>query len=343
MSLTLSGIEKHHPDFSLGPVDLSVADSITAILGPSGSGKTTLLDVIAGFDSPDRGEVRLDGRPLEPVPPEDRRIGVVFQDYALFPHLSVVENLDFGAQDGGSIDEVADLLAIEDLLDRMPDTLSGGEKQRVALGRALVAQPDALLLDEPLSNLDAPIRRRLQRELRGILSELSIPVVYITHNQDEAATVADSLVVLRDGRVCQSGPVETVFSHPKTPFVADFLGVENLFEGTVVSSGPDGTQVDLGWTTITALEEAVGATVTVGMRPEDVDLAPVSENPGGPNAIRCRIERIVPKRTGAIVSIEASEGTDLVVRRWQTGLPTGVEVGAMAVATVDPEAVVLLE
>ena len=343
MSLTLSRVEKRYDDFTLGPVDLSVENAVTAVLGPSGSGKTTLLDLIAGFEHPDGGDILLDGRELRWLPPEERQVGVVFQDYALFPHLTVAGNLAFGADAETRIEETADLLAIGDLLDRMPATLSGGEKQRVALGRALVSEPDALLLDEPLSNLDAPIRRRLQRDLRDILSTLSIPVVYVTHDQDEAATVADSIAVLRDGTVSKTGPVEAVFADPETPFVADFVGVENLLEGTVVSTGPEGTRVDLGWTEFVASDRAAGPAVTVGIRPADLGLEPGDADPDRDNAIRGTVERVVSQRTGTVVTVEGPDGTRLVVRRRETDLPPGVEVGSSVIVTVDPDAVILLE
>lgn len=267
--LELGEVALGRESFELGPVDLSVDRGVTVLLGPSGSGKTSVLEVISGLVEPDSGEVRLGGRSLAGVPPEHRGVGMVFQDYALFPHLSVRENIRYG---GGSEDEVAELLEIRDLLDRRIEGLSGGEKQRVALARTLSSGPDALLMDEPLSSLDAPIRRRLRHDLRDILLDLDIPVLYVTHDQEEALVVGDRIAVMADGVIHQEGSPHEVLSRPRDRFVASFMGAENVFSGEVVSSGPGG--VEVSW--VGGVVEAEGDRFVPGdevefcVRPEDI-------------------------------------------------------------------------
>jgi len=304
MSLELAGIEATRGDFSLGPVSLTVEEGVTVILGPSGAGKSTLLELIAGFETPESGTVALDGTRIDGLPPEERNVGMVFQDAALFPHLSVAENLRFGAPEGADIERTVRTLGIGDLLDRDPTTLSGGERRRVALARTLVTDPDALVLDEPLSSLDAPIRRRLRLALRDILSDLDVPVVYVTHDQEEAAVVADRVAVLFDGTIRQAGPVGTVFDNPATPTVARFLGVENLLEGTVRERDGGTTTVEIGGTTLRAAAgvDAGVEQVTVGFRPTAIEFA---NGANAENTIAVDVERVVPGRDGATVVLAA--------------------------------------
>ncbi|MFB6183763.1 MAG: ABC transporter ATP-binding protein [Haloarculaceae archaeon] len=237
--LELDALNKSHGAFELGPVDLSVGEEILSVLGPSGCGKTTLLSLVAGILLPDAGTVALDGRDLTDRPPEDRNVAYVFQDGALFPHMSVRENVGYAAASDADVERFAGTLEIEALLDRPVDTLSGGERQRVALARALAARPDALLLDEPLANLDAPIKRRLRFELRDVLSTLEVPVIYVTHDQRQATTMGDRIAVVRDGTVRQVGTAEDVFERPASGFVAEFTGSVNLFPATVVERTAD--------------------------------------------------------------------------------------------------------
>lgn len=266
--LELVELELDRGGFSLGPLSLEVPAGVTALLGPSGGGKTTVLELVAGLAEADAGEVRLGGESLSGEPPERRGVGMVFQDYALFPHLSVRENVRYG---GGSVEEVAGLLEIEDLLDRGVEGLSGGEKQRVALARALCSGPDALLMDEPLSSLDAPIRRRLRHDLREILLELEIPVLYVTHDQEEALVIGDRIAVMAEGEVHQEGSPREVLTEPRDRFVASFMGAENVFAGEVVEAG-DG--LELSWSG--GAVEAEGSGFVEGeevefcVRPEDI-------------------------------------------------------------------------
>ncbi|MBB6647269.1 ABC transporter ATP-binding protein [Halobellus ruber] len=265
MRLTLDGVRKAYGDtVALGGsgsetdrggrggnaaagIDLDVADGeFFTLVGPSGCGKTTTLRLVAGFDSPTRGTIRFDGREMAGVPPEDRGVGVVFQNYALFPHLSVAENVAYGLRftdppNGGSVDErVSSLLELVDLPDagaRDPGELSGGQRQRVALARALAPGPDLLLLDEPMSALDAQLRERLRLQIKEIQSTLGITTLYVTHDQEEALAVSDRVAVMSDGAVEQVGTPQAVYRRPETRFVAEFVGDNNVFEGRVRSTG----------------------------------------------------------------------------------------------------------
>lgn len=252
--------------FEFGPVDLSVGPEVLSVLGPSGCGKTTLVDVVAGYLSPQAGAIDLNGCSLEGVPPEARGTAVVFQDGALFPHMTARENVAYAGADRDTVQRLAETLDVIDVLDRPADALSGGERQRVALARALAAEPDVLLLDEPLANLDTPIRRRLRADLRTLLAEQGVPVLYLTHDQRAAAAVGDRVAVLRDGELEQVGPPQTVFTRPATPFVASFTDGGGILEGAVVTLG-DGFGVDIGQTVLEApIAGPAGRSVTLAVR-----------------------------------------------------------------------------
>ncbi|RLE52516.1 MAG: glycerol-3-phosphate ABC transporter ATP-binding protein, partial [Candidatus Methanomethylicota archaeon] len=202
------------------------------LLGPSGCGKTTTLRIIAGLEEPTKGEVYIDDQPVTYLPPKDRDIAMVFQNYALYPHMKVYDNIAFPLklrkypkeEIDKMVKEVAEMLHIEDLLDRMPKQLSGGEQQRVALARALIRRPKAFLLDEPLSNLDAKLRVVMRAELKRLQKELGVTTVYVTHDQAEAMTMADRIAVMKDGKVLQVGSPADVFNKPVNLFVAGFIG-----------------------------------------------------------------------------------------------------------------------
>ncbi|MBS1263682.1 MAG: Trehalose/maltose import ATP-binding protein MalK [Methanonatronarchaeales archaeon] len=270
-TLEMESVERRYPDFSLGPVDVAFGAGVTVILGPSGSGKSTLLKIIAGFESFE-GSVRMGGRPLDGLPPEKRGVGLVFQRYALFPHLDVRENIAYGAGDPDRVLETAELLEIENLLSREVGGLSGGEQQRVALARALCCDPEALLLDEPLSSLDAQIRRRLRHDLKELLGDLDVPVIYVTHDQEEAMVVGDRIAVMGGGRIHQVGKPGEVMRRPRDRFVASFMGAENVFSGEVVESGEDGLEVSWRGGVVEAETSgfAVGEDVEFCVRPEDI-------------------------------------------------------------------------
>jgi thiamine transport system ATP-binding protein len=246
----LDGVSKEYAGTTaLDGLSLSVREGeFFTLVGPSGCGKTTTLRLLGGFEEPTAGRVRFDGEGVAGVPPEDRGVGVVFQNYALFPHMSVAENVGYGLRfseppDGGSREErVADLLDLVGLggmCDRDPEALSGGQQQRVALARALAPGPHLLLLDEPMSALDARLRERLRLQVKHVQSELGVTTVYVTHDQEEALAVSDRVAVMHDGRVEQVGTPREVYRRPETRFVAEFVGDNNVFEGRVVGDAPD--------------------------------------------------------------------------------------------------------
>jgi putative spermidine/putrescine transport system ATP-binding protein len=233
-------------------VDLEVADGeFFAMLGPSGSGKTTVLRMIAGFEQPTAGSVYLDGVDATGVPPFRRDVNTVFQDYALFPHMSVAQNIEYGlrvqridrAERVRRVGEALDMVRLGDLGARRPSQLSGGQRQRVALARALVNRPKVLLLDEPLGALDLKLREQMQLELKAIQREVGITFIFVTHDQDEALTLCDRLAVFNNGRIEQIGNAEDVYEQPNTAFVAGFVGSSNIFGGAAAKAifGRDGS------------------------------------------------------------------------------------------------------
>jgi iron(III) transport system ATP-binding protein len=239
----LSGVNRSYgPVRAVNDLDLEVRrGEILALLGPSGCGKTTTLRLIAGFESPDSGTVEVGGRtvtgPGTNVPPEKRRVGMVFQDYALFPHLSIEQNVAYGLPGGkkrkGRVEEVLALAHLEGLGDRMPHELSGGQQQRVALARALAPEPAVVLLDEPFSNLDASLRARVRSEMREILRDAGATAVFVTHDQEEALSLADEVAVMMRGTIVQTAPPEKLYHRPATREVAGFVGDANFLPGTV--------------------------------------------------------------------------------------------------------------
>jgi ABC-type Fe3+/spermidine/putrescine transport system ATPase subunit len=228
--------------------------SFTTLLGPSGCGKTTTLRMIAGFYEPDAGDILIGDRRINDVPAHRRGTAMVFQDYALFPHMSVAENVGYGLKLAGvrsderqkRVAETMRFLGLAGLDARSPSQLSGGQQQRVALARALVTNPEVLLLDEPLSNLDAKLRVSIRDELMSIQRELGITTVYVTHDQDEALAMSDWVAVMNGGKVVQWGPPWDIYYHPRTAFMADFVGTVNLVRATVVSAGADAARVRVG-------------------------------------------------------------------------------------------------
>ena len=210
--------------------------SFTTLLGPSGCGKTTLLRLISGFLEPQQGEIELDGINQKGIEPNKRKIGMVFQDYALFPHMTVRKNIEFGlklnkdtkAEADKKISQIAETLNLEDLLERYPDELSGGQQQRVALARALVLNPQVLLMDEPLSSLDSKLRERVREELRAVQQKLKITTVYVTHDQEEALSLSDKIAVINNGRLLQYGTPRDLYFKPQDNFTADFVGRANF-------------------------------------------------------------------------------------------------------------------
>lgn len=287
------------------------------VLGPTGAGKTILLESIAGLYPVKSGEVWLDGREVTGLEPEKRGIGFVYQDYVLFPHLSVRENLAFGLRRRGRHgDEVveatnwfADLLGITDLLERRPHTLSGGEKQKVALARALSVSPQVLLLDEPLSALDPQTREGVQQELRRVHGRLEATIIHVTHDFDEAVALGDRIAVLADGRIQQVGTAEEVFRHPNSEFVARFSMTRNIFAGEV-QQGMDGATLF----TVGGLEFEVATQLRgkahASIRPEDILVSRRPLVSSARNSLKGRIAAIADR--GSTVHLTVSTPTELV-------------------------------
>jgi len=255
------------------------------LLGPSGCGKTTLLRLIAGFYAPDGGEVRFGDRRVNDVPPHERGIGMVFQNYALWPHMTVSQNIGYGLKlrnlgrsaIADRVKGVLEKVRLAGLGERYPGQLSGGQQQRVALARALVLNPEILLLDEPLSNLDAKIRVQVRQEIRKLQQELGITTVYVTHDQEEALTLSDRIAVFNQGRVFQVGAPKALYERPANRFVADFIGINNLIDGTVgsVDAARGVLSVETALGVLRALPEErlrAGDRCVTCIRPENIDL-----------------------------------------------------------------------
>lgn len=265
-------------------VDLNIEDrEFVVFVGPSGSGKSTLLRMIAGLEEITGGDLTIDGQQCNDVPPDERGLAMVFQTYALYPHMNVRDNMGFAlklagvskSERDGKVEEVARTLQLDKLLDRKPRQLSGGQRQRVAIGRAMVREPKIFLFDEPLSNLDAALRVQMRIELARLHDRLNATMIYVTHDQVEAMTLADKIVVLRDGRVEQMGSPLELYHHPVNRFVAGFIGspTMNFIDVTVRAADSDGVRVELSnGNTITVPVKAQGAeagdTLVLGVRPE---------------------------------------------------------------------------
>lgn len=238
--IQLEQVEKHFStQVALHPLSLSVKEAeFLTILGPSGCGKTTLLRIIAGFEEPTRGEVYLDGKPITRIPPYRRNMNMVFQHYALFPHMTVEDNILFGLKMKGvplqeqrkRLAETLEFTHLEEYRHRKPRQLSGGQQQRVAIARAIINNPQVLLLDEPLGALDFQLRKKLQMELKNLQRELGITFIYVTHDQDEAMTISDRIVILNQGKVEQLGTPGEIYLKPRNIFVANFIGENNIFK-----------------------------------------------------------------------------------------------------------------
>jgi ABC-type sugar transport system ATPase subunit len=301
----LARIELVNLSKSFGPVaavknvDLAIEDGeFVVLVGPSGCGKTTTLRMVAGFEDPSAGEIRIGGRVVNDLEPRDRGLGMVFQTHALFPHKTVRQNIEFGlrmknvlpAARATRVQQVADMVRIAHLLDKMPNQCSGGEAQRVALARTLVTQPSTFLLDEPLSSLDAKLRRELRAECDRLHQELGRTFVYVTHDQEEAMTLADRIVVMRAGEVVQIGSPMQIYSDPVNHFVADFFGSPsmNLLAGEIVHENETPRFRTTGFAVALPqrFRSAAPGAATLGIRPEHVGVA---RGGGGDAALAVRL------------------------------------------------------
>jgi spermidine/putrescine transport system ATP-binding protein len=289
--LELVGIRKEFPGFvAIEDLDLKIpAGEFFALLGPSGCGKTTTLRLVAGLDSPSQGKIVIGNKDVTADKPHERPVNTVFQNYALFPHMSVLENVAFGLKQRKVSDpmpkavDALKLVELEHLAQRRPTQLSGGQQQRVALARALVNRPSLLLLDEPLGALDLKLRRQMQVELKAIQMEVGLTFLHVTHDQEEAMDMADTVAVMNKGRIEQMGAPEALYERPKTIFVAKFLGQSNFFVGDIAESNPDSVSINVAGNKITVptkrAEKTTGR-IAIGVRPEKAffheDEAPTS-------------------------------------------------------------------
>jgi multiple sugar transport system ATP-binding protein len=311
-SVRLAGVEKTYPNGHVAArgLDIEIADGeFMVLVGPSGCGKSTALRMIAGLETPTAGQVLIGDRDVTGLPPQERDIAMVFQSYALYPHMTVRENLAFGLRMRGAtpativerVSRVAQALGLEQVLDRKPSQLSGGQRQRVALGRAMVRDPKVFLFDEPLSNLDAKLRVETRAELARLHRRLQATIVYVTHDQEEALTLGGRVTVMRDGLVEQVGPPMDVYRRPASVFVAGFVGspAMNLLPGVVSDSGawsgPGGMVLPVeGW----GRDAGTPRQVTLGVRPHDVELvAP------GAGDVDARVDVVEPRGSELLVHL----------------------------------------
>ncbi len=316
--LELREVSKRLGDFSLQGINMTVADhEYLVILGPTGTGKTVLFEIIAGMYPPDEGEIYFDGQNIGRLDPEERQIGFVYQDYLLFPHLSVRDNILFPlkikktplVQMKLQMEAMVEMLHIKHLLKRYPATLSGGEQQRVAIARALISSPKLLLLDEPLSALDPPSREMFQQEIKRLHEQSGIITMHITHDFREANAIADRIAVLHNGQLEQIGRPESIFNKPVSHFVAAFLGAENIYEGNIVANG-ENKYLLVGSLEISVVTECEGQVKAV-IRPEDIILARDRVSSSARNCLRGEIAEIIPQ--GMIIKVKLDVGVPLCV------------------------------
>lgn len=354
-SVTLHNLVKEFHDRKLGQavraindISLEIQDGeFFALLGPSGCGKTTTLRTIAGFEQPTSGEVLIRGQAVQGIPPFHRPVNTVFQDYALFPHMTVMQNVLFGlkmakvpkAEAKKRAQEALELVQLPHTAQRKPHQLSGGQRQRIALARALVNRPAVLLLDEPLGALDLKLRKQMQFELKTMQREVGITFIFVTHDQEEALTMADRIAVMNEGNVLQVGRPDEIYEAPANHFVADFIGETNFIDGVIQQIKGDTASLKLADGKV--LEGrlkghalAVGNHASIAIRPEKIALQPVTEQLSTPESARMtRLTGIVRESyyigTDTRYRISAGESIDLIVRmqNLQGGFQTMLAVG----------------
>jgi iron(III) transport system ATP-binding protein len=344
MSIEFRNVTKRYGD-SKSPlvvkgVDLVVPQgTLTTILGPSGCGKTTLLRMIAGLDAPTSGTILIDGQDVTALGAAERNVCMVFQSYALFPHMTVLDNVCYGLSvQGIGKDEAAkraratmDSVGLKGYDERLPSELSGGQQQRVAVARALVLEPSVMLFDEPLSNLDARLRRSMREEIRTLQQRLKLTIAYVTHDQSEALAVSDQIVVMEAGRIAQAGTPQQLYEHPTSEFVAGFMGEAMLFSAAADASG----SVTLGPLTLPAGRPVRAGPVKVAVRPQ----AWAVVAPGGGaldgTLVKCAylgsfLELTIATAIGEIFVVSPD-----VARSWTIGEPLGLVLGATGVSVVE--------
>ena len=326
-SVGIRGVSKHYGNVvALDDVSLDLADGeFFGLLGPSGSGKTTLLRSIAGFVEPEAGEIRIDGEEVSRIPTHRRELGMVFQNYALFPHMSVFDNVAFAlsvrrvdkAETRKRVEDILKLVQLSGYGERLPRQLSGGQQQRVALARALVSNPRVLLLDEPLGALDKNLRQQMQVELRQIQRKVGITTVLVTHDQEEALTLSDRIAIFQDGKLVQTGRPDEVYERPRNAFAAEFLGATNFLSGRAgARKGEAGTVTLADGQTILTRDPlpAEGSAVTLTVRPEKFSLKAGAEPRRSADVNILQGEVIQPVYMGASITYRVrAGGTELTV------------------------------
>jgi len=350
----LEGVTKRFGDaVAVDDLTLSIErGAFYALLGPSGCGKTTTLRMIGGFEDPSEGVVYLGGQEVTNLPPYKRDVNTVFQSYALFPHLNVERNVAFGlerkkvdkAEATRRVGEALEMVQLGPLAKRKPGQLSGGQQQRVALARALVNRPRALLLDEPLGALDLRLRKQLQLELKRIQQDIGITFVHVTHDQEEAMSMADTIAVMNKGKIEQAGTAEDLYERPRTAFVANFLGVSNLVDGKVLERGTEMATVQTPDGTIrvpcSLMSEAPGDAVRVGVRPEKIELVPAAlGTPPGRNALHgtVTVASFLGVSIQYIVTAPGGEELTVYAPNREGVQPLTLGVGQEVLLTWDPQ------
>ena len=342
-TVRLRGIHKQFgSSIAVHPLDLDVAEGeFLTLLGPSGCGKTTTLRMIAGFVTPTGGRLLLDDEDITAVPPQKRNMGMVFQDYSLFPHMTVEQNIAFGlverkvpaARRAARVRELLELIRLPDIADRFPSEISGGQQQRVALARAVAHPPRTLLMDEPLGALDAKLRETMQQELRSIQKALSITTIFVTHDQSEAMSMSDRIAVMNGGRIEQIDVPNALYERPRTRFVADFVGKINFLDATL---GPEVGDATIDGLPLKLAQDKVawspGRLITVGLRPERIALTVPGQSVPGAYVWSATVERVIYLGNMMHVEVKLPHGRALLIETAPATVHAGdaVQISFMA-------------
>jgi molybdopterin-binding protein len=336
--IRIENLSKDLDEFFLQDVSLEIKDGeYFVILGPTGAGKTILLETIAGIYYPDKGRIFLNGRDITNIPPRERNIGMVYQDYTLFPFLTVEENIGFGLkmrriskeEIKRKVDEFTNLIDVSHLLHRYPGTLSGGEQQKVAIARAIITRPSVLLLDEPLSALDRRTQDLLREELKRVHRIEGLTSVHVTHDQTEAMVLADRIAVMMDGRIVQVGTPHDIFNRPLNEDIATFVGVENILEGEIKGKRDGIAIIDVGDIELNAVSNYRKGEVKIFVRPEDILISKKMQESSARNNIRGKIIKMT--NLGAVIHLQLDNGLIASVTKLSAedlGLEIGKEIYA---------------